>query len=273
VERLAALEDPDAVRLLFSDQPLSAFLVASGRDRTFEVHPARILRATARQRQTVAEALDRFAARTSEYVRATAAVWRHLDAHPDRAPDILAHVFSDRLRKEELERYPVSESEAALVKLLTDAMSGVMSVFAVAEEEAFTLEELSRLVYDPLPASLTVEVPGPVSESAAFRNVEGNRWAAPSVGLWGALASLGERWVSPEPVLVLVGPDGRPPEGPFDVAAFAARPRAVKSVPAADEVKAALESGLKPPEVYRLRWRNPPPVAGEPKPEEIRRLE
>jgi hypothetical protein len=272
VERAAVLEDPEAVKGLFSEVSLSAFVVTSGRERTLEIHPARTLRASLRQQRTVQEALDRFAGKTSEYLRATALVWHYVDEHPERAKDILAHVFADRLAEKEIERYPVSEKEAELAKSLAEAMSELMSVFQVAPDEAYTLDELSRLVYDPLLATLSVEVPGPVTEFTAFRHAKGNLWLAPSVGLWGALTALRERWVSPEPILVLVDLEGRPLQGPLDVAAYSALPKKVRSVPGADEVRAALVAGLAPPEVYMLRWRVPA-ARKQQVPEEPRRPE
>ena len=181
-----------------------------------------------------------------------------LDERPERARDVLAHAFPGRLGGEKLdERFPVSEAEAALAESLKDAMGGMTSIFQVAEEEAFTLDELSRLVYDPLPAALTVEVPGPAEDVAGFRRGEGNLWSAPSVGIWGAMNGLLERWVTPEPIAVLVTPEGLEPSGELDIDAFAARPRAVKGTPTADELRAALEAGLAPPAVYRLKWRLP----------------
>ncbi len=259
VERSAVLDDPDAVSRLFSELPVSAFVVAAGQERTLEIHPARTLRANARQRQIVNEGLGRFADLGAVYLRATATVYRYLDERPERARDVLAHAFSSRLGEEKLdERFPVSEAEAALAESLKDAMDGLTSIFQVAEEEAFTLDELSRLVYDPFPAALTVEVPAPAEDVAGFRRGEGNLWSAPSVGLWGAMYGLVERWVTPEPITVLVTAEGLEPEGKLDVDAFAARPRAVRGTPTADELRAALEAGLAPPAVYRLKWRLPP---------------
>lgn len=259
VERSAFLEDPDAVTRLFSELPVSAFVVATGQERTLEIHPARTLRANVRQRQIVSEGLARFADRGAAYLRATATVYRYLDEKPERARDVLAHAFSGRLGGEKLdERFPVSEAEAALAESLKDAMDGMTSIFQVADEEAFTLDELSRLVYDPFPAALTVEVPGPAEDVAGFRRGEGNLWSAPSVGIWGAMYGLVERWVTPEPITALVTSEGLEPEGKLDIDAFAARPRAVKGTPTADELRAALEAGLAPPTVYRLKWRLPP---------------
>ncbi|MCG3191414.1 MAG: hypothetical protein DIJKHBIC_00641 [Thermoanaerobaculia bacterium] len=258
VERSALLEDQDAVTRLFSEVPVSAFVAASGLERTLEIHPARTLRATARQRQIVNQALGRFAGQATNYLRATATVYHYLDDRPERARDVLAHVFADRLGGEKLdERFPVSEAEAVLAESLKDAMGALTSVFSIAEEEAFTLDELSRLVYDPFPAVLSVEVPGPAEEVAGFRHGEGNLWSAPSVGIWGAMNGLLERWVTPEPISVLVSPEGLEPTGKLDIDAFAALPRTVKGTPGADDVRAALEAGLAPARVYRLKWRLP----------------
>ena len=259
VERSALLDDPDAVSRLFSELPVSAFVVVSGRERTLEIHPARTLRANARQRQIVSEGLGRFADLSAVYLRATATVYRYLDDRPERARDVLAHAFSSRLGEEKLdERFPVSEAEAALAASLKEAMDGMTSIFQVAEEEAFTLDELSRLVYDPFPAALTVELPAPAEDVAGFRRGEGNLWSVPSVGIWGAMYGLVERWVTPEPITALVTPEGLEPEGKLDVDAFAARPRTIKGTPTANDLRAALEAGLAPPAVYRLKWRLPP---------------
>jgi hypothetical protein len=76
------------------------------------------------------------------------------------------------------------------------------------------------------------------------------------LGLWEALRSLEGRWLAPDPVLYYVATARQGKDAKIDLDAFVQKPRrAAPRLPAAEEVKDALEAGLKPAPVYRVSWR------------------
>jgi len=126
-------------------------------------------RASREQRERVAAALAAWSQAISDYLASGARLWRYLDEHPERARPCLADLMSslilDGTRQQAGEP---TAGERALVEAVDDAREAVAAVLAVPEGEAETLDELSRLVYDPFPARVTVVLPGPPLEVEGF---------------------------------------------------------------------------------------------------------
>jgi len=83
----------------------------------------------------------------------------------------------------------------------------------VPEGESFSMNELTRLVFDPFPARLTVSVDGRVLQSDGWI-AESGFFERPAVDAWNALVSLEGRWLSPDLVTALASPAPEDPEQP-----------------------------------------------------------
>ena len=132
-------------------------------------------------------------------------------------------------------------------------MVKVLNLFSVPPDSAYSPEELSRLVYDPSPASILVRVPGPVLEVEGFQDQGSGILRVSPLTLWGAFTRIQDRWISPDPAVIyyehLAG--GKKPLALED---FLARPRSASDAPSPGEILGALKEQLKPAPVYRVCW-------------------
>jgi len=253
--RSAAFPDARAVERLFEGAPLAVVLTRSAGETQLEIYPGRGGRANLSERAEVARALERFSEAAARYERALADLWDFLDRHPARERFVVAAILD--LKVEDPAPEEASELEKTLGEAAVEAMAATGQVLLLEEGRGESLDELSRKVYDPFPAPVTVEVKGTVLESTGFVPEEQGRLRIPSVSLTGALGQLSNRWVTPDPLSELVRHADRPEDAPPDLDAFLAPGRRVVARPDAREVLEALEAALAPAPVYRLRWRAP----------------
>ena len=243
--------------------------------------------ATAGESDTVERGLRGFAVDAARYHRRVAALWRYMDENPGRRFECLRALFA-AARGEELpestlvaaprelapntappapperpQGQPVlRDLELELVERLLEAGEPLLEIFEVPDDDAFTLRELSRRVFDPFPGVITVLPDGPVTEAVGFAE-SGDGWTIPSLDLWRAFRSLEGRFVSPDPLLFLLDTDGndfgcdeqddacKDRERVFaflERGAFDARPGS------SIVIRRVLETELQPLDVYRLTW-------------------
>ncbi len=243
--------------------------------------------ATAGESHTVERGLRGFAVDAARYHRRVAALWRYMDENPGRRFECLRALFA-AARGEELpestlvapprelapntappaaperprDRPVLRDLELELVERLLEAGEPLLEIFEVPDDDAFTLRELSRRVFDPFPAVITVLPDGPVTEAVGFAE-SGDGWTIPSLDLWRAFRSLEGRFVSPDPLLFLLDTDGndfgcdeqddacKDRERVFaflERGAFDARPGSSMVI------RRALETELQPHDLYRLTW-------------------
>ena len=214
--------------------------------------PDTVGRATSAQRQRVSAALATWSQDIAVYLKATHRLYRYLDAHPEHASECLARVLDQKTDDPTL-----SPEEEELAAAVAEAMNQVASALWPAEREAYTLDELSRLVYDSFPAPTTVVVSGTILEREGFPGDLTAPLRIPERSLWSALERLEGRWVSPDPLLQAWRADvsGQIP----DAGQIAALPRRVASIPTAADVRRAIEAELRPAAFYRVRWTPSPP--------------
>ena len=242
-----------AVRLLETDGLTGSI----GSDRgTIEIQlfPTGGSRATATQQQEAQRRLREWSTVLAEYFETTADLYLYLDDHPNRAALFFARIF-ESFGGEDVDRL-MDRDEEELVNRAISSLEMVADALLVPSDAAFSLNELTRLAYDPFPARLTVTVEGQVLESTGFID-GGGFFERPSVDAWNALRSLEGRWISPDLVTAVMSPapDDRQPRP--DAAVFATLARRWSSPPSADEIEAALVTELRPEELLQLRWRTP----------------
>lgn len=255
VELVARYADARAVERLLEPSPVSVALSESGPSRQLELQPLRGSRGTLAERREVEGALERFATAAAAYLGALADLYAYLDEAPGRERPVFAEIFSEKGAGEPEAQVP--QREKALLDALGLAMGAVHEFLLLEEGRAESLDELSRRVYDPFPAPLTVTVPGRVEEATGFVPDGDGKFRVPSAGLLGALGSLTGRWVRPDPLVELLAAEERP-QARVDVDAFLAGGRSVRRRPDAAEVREALEKALAPQPVLRLRWKQAP---------------
>jgi hypothetical protein len=196
--------------------------------------------------------LRQWSAELADYFGSVIDLYTHLDHHPERAVPCLAHVFETH---EGLgETGALSQLEERLVVRTKDSMETVAEALMVPEDEAFSLNELSRLVYDPFPARLTITVQADVLDAVGFVPGAGF-FERPTVDVWSALRALEGRWIAPDLVTAAAAPapDDQQPEP--DVLLLASQPRRFASAPTSGEIESAILGELVPEEMLQLRWR------------------
>ena len=243
--------------------------------------------ATAGESDTVERGLRGFAADAARYQRRVAALWRYMDENPGRRFECLRALFGaahgDELPESRLVEPPrelvpntappapadrtqgqpvLRDLEVELIERIVEAGEPLMEIFEVPDDDAFTLQELSRRVFDPFPGVITAVPDGPVVEAVGFAE-SGDGWTIPSLDLWGAYRTLDGRFVSPDPLLFLLDTDGNDfgCDGQDDnckdrerVFAFLERGDFVPRPGSSNLIRQILEAELRPLDVYRLVW-------------------
>jgi hypothetical protein len=252
----AATADFDAVARLLGSLGLGAMLHHEPIGDTASEHELRLYPvgsppATSNERAEVERRLDEWSVTVAEYLAEAAALYEHLERRPDRAVPCFSHLFN----RQGQEPAALDRGEEELVARLKDRIQAVARVLQVESGEAYTLNELSRLAFDPFPVRLTVAVRGTPVTVEGF--VEGAGFLErPAVDLWRALAGLEGRWLSPDLVTAMIapGPQDRQPEPvPED---FATITRRWTKAPQPSEVAEALRAELIPLELHRVLWRS-----------------
>ncbi len=279
VARLDLAEHPDALHQFFADTAVAVDSSAEHGRVELSLTPLAAGRANRRQRQLYDRFVGPWTDSLATYFRATSALYTYLDRHPGRARVTLGALLGDALDGEDADAYKqrLRPPEKPLVEAVDAAMDKAAEVLVIDQNEAYSINEISRLLFDPFPAHIRVIPGGPVIEAEGFEpdgsgQGEGGGRSGDEAGvleirgfsLWEALESLQGRWLAPDPLLLYVrlrgGIRGEPtPELTLDQ--IAARDRfAATPSPSADEIRAAIEERLRPEPLYRVVWQTPWPA-------------
>ncbi len=241
----------DALEMLEADG-LTGGLVVAGGIAEVSFFPTGGSRATYTQRQEAERLLVEWSDSLAEYFESVIGLYSYLESRPDRAVPCFAHIFEKH--DGVAASGPLGTEEEELVRRVKDALDSVVLALLVPDGESFSMNELTRLVYDPFPARLTISVDGQALQSEGWITHSGF-FERPAVDAWNALLSLDGRWMSPDLVTALASPapEDRQPEP--DPVEFASRPRYVAAAPTSADVESALLSGLLPAGELTLRWR------------------
>ena len=250
LRRSAAGVDAAGLRAFFADSGVAASLeIVEGRAELV-LSPGASQRSTREQRKAVDAALTRWTELLARYATNAGALYAYLGDRPERARACFSVLFAT------LTRGPgesLDEREAALVKAVEGDIDEAVQVFDVADDEVYTVNELSHLVYDPFPARVEVHLTGAPVESEGFRRDAGGALVVPGLGLWEAFEDLEGRWLEPDPLLTVVRAQ-RNHSRPFDLDAFVPLPRRASPPADAGEVRAEVVRLLTPASAYRVVW-------------------
>ena len=242
-------DTPIDVGLQRGDESVELTLVAGSSDR-----------ATRRERERIDQTLVAWSEDLAAHLAATAELWRYFESHPDRAGPVTWMLFDDMLEEEDRGRTELLPVEEDLVLRSQRAQQRVAEIFDFPEDEAYTLQEVSRRVFDPFPAVFAVELPegSRLLEREGFELGDGGRLVVPRHSLWDAFVSLEGRWVSPDPLLAQVRQALLDSDAPFPVEAFLDQEfRFPATSPRGTEVAQRLRQALRPATVYRAVWSAP----------------
>ena len=244
-------------------------------------------RATAGESSTTYRGFRAFAADAARYQRRVAALWRYMDENPGRRFETLRGLFAaadgEELPESQLIAQPRqlappaappparrgSESlprrrdlEIELIERVVAAGEPLVKIFEVPKDDSFTLQELSRRVFDPFPGVVTAKPDGVVVEAVGF--VEGGGgYSIPSLDLWNAYKALDRLFVSPDPLVFLLETQGDDFGCDEDddacrnsarVSAFLQSGPLTASPGSSTRIQQALEAELRPLDEYRLVW-------------------
>jgi len=266
VARVELAEDPDALARFFGDTLVAAEYRAEDGWAELSLAPYAAGRATRRQRQIYDRAVGPWTEALATYFDAASALYAYLDRHPDRARTTLGVLLADVLEGEDEDtlRQQLRASEKPLVDAVEDAMDEAEQILVIDDDEAYSINEISRLLYDPFPAHVRIVPGGRVIETEGFDSAGtsgDDTLEIPGFSLWEALESLQGRWLAPDPLLLYVrlggGITGEP--GPdLTLDQIAAQERfAVTPAPSAEEIRTAIGQRLQPEPLYRVAWTTP----------------
>ncbi|HPS79237.1 MAG TPA: hypothetical protein PLS53_13850, partial [Thermoanaerobaculaceae bacterium] len=252
VVRQALAREPEGLRRFFAFTDVDAVLIEEPGHAELQLAPRRASRATAAERRLVERELESWSETLARYLAATAELYRYLDLHPERAERCLAELFSVARPEGSAD---LDGDETRLVKAVNDTMGEVVLVLKVESGDAYTLDELSRRVFDPFPAPVSVVLPVAPDEVEGFIVARDGRLRVPVQGLWDALGRLAGEWVAPDPVVAMVEHSLSSPGTDFPLAAFLTLQRSHASTPPEPrDIAAALRRELTPAPLYRVRW-------------------
>ncbi len=253
-------DDPDALGRFFSDTLVEVAYRPEDGWSELSFQPLAAGRLGRRDRDRLDRAIDSWTEALATYFRAAAKLWAYLDRRPDRAEAVFSELFRDALPDEIPPRSELlTTEEDPLVQAVEDARDEATGILEIEEREAFTINELSRLAFDPFPAHLSLSLPGPVIEAEGFVKASDGTLVVPGVDLWDALASLEGVWLAPDPLLILVrqiGSVGGEAAEDFSLAGvLAVERRAADPPPTAGEIRSRIVSRLEPRPYYRVVWK------------------
>lgn len=254
----AILDSFRPLERLLGNEGLAAYLDRAGGLCELQLSPAGSGQASRQQRETFERKLGAWSEAVADYLGSGGELYAHLARAPDRAIPCLAHIFDDHPEASG----PLTRDEEELVTVLKRRIERVAEALMIADGEAYSLNELSRLVFDTFQGRLTVAVDGPVVELEGFID-RAAYLERPPVDLWRSLEALTDRWLSPDLVTALVAPGPESAQPETDPVAFAGLPRRWAPAPDAGTVEAALRGRLRPEDLYRIRWRPRPAPTDE----------
>ena len=238
--------------LLLADTSVSVQLNELDDLRELLLFAAPSQRADGTQLRLVQDAFRDFAEVLRDYLTATIDVWRHIEAEPRRAGLVMAGLFDEL---EEDQRKRLRPDEVAMIERFEVTGEQVLEIFELEKGQAHTLQELSRLVYDPFPARFTIEPSGELIALEGFVEHASGILRVPSLSFWDSIVTLEGRWLAPDPLLAMVAYVRTNSDEPFDVESFLDQDFFYAQAPSEREVIEALEDVLRPEPSYRVLWR------------------
>jgi hypothetical protein len=200
-------------------------------------------RATRQQRERVLSVLNQWSTEVAAYLRAMHDVYEYLEREPDRATAMFAALVEND------DEIPVAR-ERELIERVDATTKSLTTLMDEAEQRGVSIDEQFDLVFNPFPAAFTVRTP-PILSFEGFTK-KGDALVAERAGLLEAVLALENRWLSPDPLAMLVRADVDGKE--FAAKDIAALPRKSSSTVTAQEIASAVTAILQRGGTYRVRF-------------------
>mgnify|MGYP003576562475 CR=1 FL=1 len=253
VSRRIALEHSEDLTRFFSDTLIRAQIKTLDGESELTLTPGSGSRASRSQRSEFESRRTAWLDSYSRYLHATEKLYAYLQANGTRAAVCFKEVFREEIEAEDKDEWEApTPQEQEMTDAVRKSIEETLELFSLPGESPYSLEELSRLVYDPFPAPLTVQVPGPVLTNEGFVEQSDQILKIPVRGLWEALGVLGDRWVDPN--LLVLKYRLQIDKKPLDLPALVRVKRSAGTPPNSAEIQRALEANLVSAPVYRLKW-------------------
>ncbi|HYC89708.1 MAG TPA: hypothetical protein VEO54_10895 [Thermoanaerobaculia bacterium] len=248
VERSAVVERDQLTRF-FADTPLT-FQFTGGADFSeLLIFTGSSSRATRQQKDNVERFLGLWSEDGAHYVRAVGKVYEYLERRPDRAGAAFAVLLEGDERPAE------NEEEETLLAEARASMKQILDRLDTAQENASTVDEDFDDVFNPFPAAVTVQLPGTIVAVENFVRLGDDSVEVRGAGITDAVRTLEGRWVSPDPLAILVRSALDGEDQAVTAASLAAMPRKRSAPVTPSEVREAIVQGLQRAKMYRVQWR------------------
>jgi hypothetical protein len=242
-----ALIDPDDLQRFFADSGMTLTLTHLGYQHELAIYPGASTRANRQQRERVEKMLAAWSEDAARYFNAVDRLYFFMSQNPQRAEGIFDMLLGDR-------QQPLNEQEQALVDTVTDAMDRLTARLQADEKEATTIDEEFDLVFNPFPAEIAVHTPQDVISFENFEKRATDLVVIHRDGLLDAMSALEGRWISPDPLAILLRSGPSEESKLPSPAIVAAMPRRSTPQVTATDVAQAVTEQLRPATVYRVRW-------------------
>jgi hypothetical protein len=246
VEHSATINADDLQRF-FSDTGMTLTLTRGEGWTELTIYPGASTRATRQQRERVEKTLTAWSEDAARYFNAVDRLYFFLAQHPQRAEGIFDMLLGERQR-------PLNEEEQALVDTVTEAMDRLSKRLQADEKDVTTLDEEFDLVFNPFSAEIAVHTPREIVASEHFEKRATDLAVIHRDGILDAMSALEGRWISPDPLAILLRSGATDDSKLPSPASVAALPRRSKTGVLASEVEQAVTEELRPASVYRVRW-------------------
>jgi len=240
--------DRGQLQRFFGDLPLTVAITNVDGTSELAIYPGSSSRATREQQEIVQNALSDWSGDLAQYLNRMSHLYAWLDTHPQAATRDFTLLFEDPEKAHALD-----PEEDALVTGARTAMAQVTDRLELKKGEAVPIDELFDLVYNPFPAEITIRTPHAFSANENFQRRAGDVVAIPHAGLLDAARSLEGKWLSPDPLAMLL----RSEEEKFEMPKpheLALMKRKWSADVSAEDIQAALVDAVKPAADYRVRW-------------------
>lgn len=234
VSRSARLRADDLQRV-FSDVSATFLLTRADGWSELTILPGTSSRASREQQRFFEAHLDSWSRQVARYFTAMDHLYDYLRQHPHRAEAVFGAMLS-----REGQEPQVTEDELALLTAVSERMEDILLRMDRTEGEAWSLGEVADLVYNPFPARMTFSAP------------DAKELVIEPVDLLAAITALEGRWLSPDPLAMLIREEEQLP----DAVTLAAMPRRSSSSVNGSEISSAIRDHLARPKSYTLRWRD-----------------
>ncbi|MCU1349596.1 MAG: hypothetical protein JWO56_2626 [Acidobacteria bacterium] len=243
----SATFDADELQRFFSDTGMTLTLTRVGTYRELAIYPGTSSRATRQQRERVQKLLTSWSEEAARYFQAVDRLYVFMSAHPQRAEGIFDMIVGER-------QEPLNDEERVLVDSVNDAMDHLSRRLQAEEQDSMTVDEEFDLVFNPFSAEVAVQTPDDLLFVEHMEKRASNLAVIHRDGLLDAMSALEGRWISPDPLAILLRSSLTADSKPPSAATVAAMPRRSNPAVTASEIEKAVRQELQPAAVYRVRW-------------------